>query len=299
MTVLFVFVDGVGLGRKDPGINPFARARLRVLDNFSGGEKTEPLAFDGRVVALDATMGMEGRPQSATGQTALLTGLNAARENGGHLMGFTNSLLRGLLAEHSVLRRLRERGRKAIFANAFRPIFFLMPPALQRRRLSATTVAALAAALPLRTVAEIPIGEALYHDFTNRGLLAEGHDLPLRSPQEAARALASLASRNDFVLYEYFQTDKAGHAQDWDRAIEVLEQLDQFLETLLDNLDLAETTVLLASDHGNVEDLSHGGHTLNPALGMAWGRGRKWAARRLTTVMDVAGVIMDLDAGGP
>ena len=80
--VIFLFLDGVGLGNDDPDTNPLARAHLPTLHDLLDGA---PLtAASGQVsttqatlTPLDARLGVPGRPQSATGQAALLTGRNA------------------------------------------------------------------------------------------------------------------------------------------------------------------------------------------------------------------------------
>ena len=44
--------------------------------------------------------------------------------------------------------------------------------------------------------------------------------------------------------------------------------LDRFLGAAAEHLDPGQTLLIVTSDHGNLEDLSHGRHTLNevPAL---------------------------------
>ena len=42
--------------------------------------------------------------------------------------------------------------------------------------------------------------------------------LPLRTANEAAEMLAAIANESRFTLYEYFITDKVGHAQDMEAA---------------------------------------------------------------------------------
>ena len=51
-------------------------------------------------------------------------------------------------------------------------------------------------------------------DFTNRILIESGEDVAERSEEEAATVLARIVAENRFTLYEYFITDKVGHAQD-------------------------------------------------------------------------------------
>src|SRR6185503_15765345 len=95
-----------------------------------------------RAWGVDASLGVPGLPQSATGQTAILTGENGPAIMGHHLSGFPGPTLRRVLFERSLLKRIRERGRSATFLNAFRPEYFTMPHA--QRRLSATSLATLA-----------------------------------------------------------------------------------------------------------------------------------------------------------
>ena len=74
MGVLLLFVDGVGMGEPDPDKNPLFRARLRRLRLGRGLPAPDPA---GLLVTTDACMGVPGLPQSATGQTSILAGVNA------------------------------------------------------------------------------------------------------------------------------------------------------------------------------------------------------------------------------
>src|SRR6266568_2629938 len=151
MPVLFVFVDGVGAGARDPEVNPLAREEF-LLSRFADGTGA-PLPRTGRAGLADACLGVPGRPQSATGQATLLTGENAPAALGRHLLGFPNALLRELLVRRSLFRCLGEAGRSATFANAY-PVAYLRALGLpchgepeaallgrRRPRASATTVA--------------------------------------------------------------------------------------------------------------------------------------------------------------
>src|SRR6185503_11400337 len=103
-----------GIGVADPEINPFFRARLPVLRNLLGDIPTlERPAMGGpfaRSIPLDANLGIEGTPQSGTGQTTLLTGVNAAERFGRHFGPWTPVALRPLVEAESVLRRALDRG---------------------------------------------------------------------------------------------------------------------------------------------------------------------------------------------
>jgi 2,3-bisphosphoglycerate-independent phosphoglycerate mutase len=105
------------------------------------------------------------------------------------------------------------------------------------------------------------------HEVASRHL---GYDLPLVSPEEAGRRLARLSDSFDLVLYETFLPDLAGHGRldaRW-----VLERLDAFLGVAVEQRP-ADVTVVVSSDHGNLEDLTTRAHTANPVPLLAIGPG--------------------------
>jgi hypothetical protein len=291
VSVLFVFVDGVGAGARDPDRNPLAREEL-LLSRFEDGTGA-PLPRGGRAVLADATLGVAGRPQSATGQSTILTGENAAALLGRHLLGFPNAALRELLRRRSLFRALADAGGTAAFANAY-PVAYLRALGLEaegepefelgrrRARPSATTVAYAAGGGRFRTWPDVRAGRGLTHDITGDRARAFGADLPVRAPEEAAAVLGALARAHDLTLFEFFETDEAGHARSMDRALDALGRLDRLLRALVQALDPADT-LLVASDHGNVEDLSTRNHTRAPVPVLAFGAG----ADRLDEVGDL------------
>ena len=107
-------------------------------------------------------------------------------------------------------------------------------------------------------------------DYTNRLLRERGLDLPLRSPGEAARILANLAAEYEFCLYEYFLTDLVRHRGDLGQATEVLIQLDEFLTVLVAET-LPGRSLLVTSDHGNIEAMDHQRHTEKQVATFLWG----------------------------
>src|SRR5689334_10134848 len=74
-SVLLIFIDGVGIGRRGAH-NPLDGLESEFFSIFADEEPH--LSFDGRMAATDARLGIDGLPQSATGQTTMLTGINAA-----------------------------------------------------------------------------------------------------------------------------------------------------------------------------------------------------------------------------
>lgn len=286
-----VFVDGIGWGRPDPARNPQVTYGGQLL-RLPGEAATAPVAIAGGGWgrSIDAVLGVPGVPQSATGQTTLLTGCNSQAELGRHLTGFPNERLRAILLEHSVLKILTDNGCRAAFLNAYRPRFW----ELSRERqlgLSATTVATLAAGLPFFGLDDIRRGESIYQEMTNAELRERGFDLEPLAPAAAGRVAARAVRRHDFLLYEYFQSDKAGHSGDRGRCEAELQLLDGFLTALLAELaaDLTQQTlVLLTSDHGNLEDLTTRRHTTNPVPLLAWGCGAREFVAGVTRLDEVA-----------
>ena len=285
--VLLFFIDGLGIGSRGP-FNPLdGLENAEPLAHFAG--ETAPVVFDGIVVATDPRLGIDGRPQSASGQTTILTGVNAPQLLGYHKQGFPNAAMREIIAEHSIFLQLRNLGiTEATFANAYRARFFEERP----RWVSATTAAVEAAGQAFRTIEDLKNDEALFHDFTNELLGSYGIDAEPRSPATAARILAQITAQNRFTLYEYFLTDKLGHAQDFEQSRSKLKALASFIRELLKLIDLETTTVILTSDHGNIEDLSVRNHTLNDVPTIIWGANREQIASRIKNLADITPVII-------
>lgn len=286
MRVLFIFVDGLGIGRYDTQCNPCSSPGLKHLHHFI--DRCGSPSHNGLVLGLDATLGIPGLPQSATGQTALFTGINAAELIGRHLNGFPNKTLRKVIAQDSLLGRLSRCGLKVAFINAFRPPFFDYDTLQIIRYLSVTSVANYYAGLKFYDLDDLRARRCIYQEFTNEHLRRVDFDVPRFSPTEAGNILARQAAQFDFCLYEYFQTDKAGHSLDLDRASAVLNNLEEFLDAVLCATDLATTLVIVTSDHGNIEDVCVKGHTTNPVMTLLWGSTSVDVASQLRSILDVA-----------
>jgi len=264
---LLIFLDGVGVAPLDPAFNPFSFARSGIFNSTD-----DRLIAGGRRFLLDASLATKGLPQSATGQTAIYTGVNAAQLIGKHLFGFPNQVLRHLLATDSLFIKLKAAGLSCRFINAFRPVFFTTPQLFTHMSMSATTEMNRAACLPFSTLDQIRKGEAIYHDFTNASLIKSGFDLPLFSAQRAAQILCGQSRKYDLLLYEYFLTDIAGHAQNMTQAVEEMQRLETLLSEVVLHLDFDRTFLMVVSDHGNLEDLRTKSHTGNPAFMGIWAK---------------------------
>ncbi|HOX25634.1 MAG TPA: alkaline phosphatase family protein [Candidatus Krumholzibacteria bacterium] len=292
--VALIFIDGLGWGPADPATNPgwtYGGRLFRLPDPPAGGAPLR-LSTDAWARAVDACLGVAGLPQSATGQTTLLTGVNAQAAQGAHLSGFPGPTLRAILLEHSLLKRLREAGRRPVFFNTYRSPFFQLPRE-RHLRMSATTIANLAADLPFFDVPDMARGRSLYQEFTGQALRDLGFDVPLFTPEAAGGILARNLPLYDFLLYEYFLTDKAGHTGDREAAEHELRRLDAFLGAALAELP-ADALLIVCSDHGNLEDVSVKTHTRNPVPLLAWGRGAGSITARVDRLDQVAPAILAL-----
>ena len=264
MSVLFVFVDGLGIAPPGPG-NPLSRVLEPPLGLLCGNE-----APGFRLIEADACLGVEGVPQSATGGTALFTGVNAPKAVGRHVQALPNTQLRRIISRNGLLRRARERGAAVGFANTYTPRFFKR----RRNRIrSVTTVMAESAGLRLNRLEDLIAGRAVYRDYTNAIIAEQGHDVARLDAEEAGDRLGRLARAKDLLVYEFFQTDHVGHRGTAEDAFEVLADLNRFLRAALRHIDPSEDTFILSSDHGNVEDMETSAHTTNPVPILLYGRG--------------------------
>jgi len=284
-TVL-VFVDGLGLGTADGSLNPLHSGACPCLESF----------IEQHAVPIDACLGVPGLPQSATGQTALLTGINAPRIVGRHVEGFPTKRLAEIVRRHNIFSRFLDVGLRCTFANAY--YVRDLSEVLQRPWQSVTTVATLHAFGGVRDRAMLERNEAVYQDLTRASLRQRGYKGPLVSPVEAAGHLLALACRHDLTLFEYFQTDRAGHRADMKAARDVLAVLDAFLEALL--AGAGETLhVVLTSDHGNIEDPSGHAHTANPVPFAVRGPDEEACRRSVKSLVDVTPALLDMAVKDP
>lgn len=289
MHVLLFFVDGLGLGKNDPIFNPLINPDFRSLKS---------LLEDKLCIPTDAQLEVDGLPQSATGQTAILTGINAPKAVGRHINGFPTKTLKKMLNEHSILKRLKDKGLKVTNANMYTKEYLARICVDDSKlNVSATTLATFAAQIPFRLVNDMLEENAVYQDITNELLIKRGFDVPIRSPFKAGEILAKLTQENHFVLFEYFQTDLAGHSQDKNWCTGVLFDLNDMLEGLMRNMDFENSLLVFTSDHGNIEDLSVSTHTLNKVPTVLRGRNDEKMALKIRSITDIAPGIEELFFG--
>ena len=298
--VLFVFLDGVGLGPAGPD-NPFATLRLPAFERLAGGQPwtdaAEPVRTAMHVfVPIDATLGVPGLPQSGTGQAALFSGENAAQAHSGHFGPYPPTAVRPLLDAQSVYARALRAGLAPgdlAFANAYPDRFFSAAEA--RGRWTVTTYMARRAGVRLRTSGDLARGDALTADVTGAGWQRlVDPSLTVLSEADAAVRLLRIARVHRFTLFEYFLTDKAGHSRDAARAADVLMSLDRFFAALTDGL--GDVLLVVSSDHGNLEHLGTKSHTTHPVPLGATGPGAD-AFAGAASLLDVTPALVKVLAG--
>ncbi len=267
MHILFLFLDGIGLGENDPEKNPFASADMPYLRSLLGGQPLtrDAAPFEGErvsLLAVDAGLGIKGLPQSATGQAVLLTGINIPAELGYHYGPKPNPEVAVYLEKPTLFSKTINAGKKAALLNAYPPGYFDGIDS-GKRLYSSIPLALTNAGIPLFTHNAYFEGRALSADFTGEGwnTFLGFPEAPSYDPHTAGVKLAELAKGYDFSFFEYWASDYAGHKQDMDSAVKQLETFDGVLKGLLETWRDEDGLILLTSDHGNMEDLSTRKHT--------------------------------------
>jgi 2,3-bisphosphoglycerate-independent phosphoglycerate mutase len=266
MRVLFIFLDGIGLGENNPETNPFARASMPYLNRLLDGRSLlkDSAPFHGEhasLLAVDPAVGVGGLPQSATGQAMLLTGKNIPAELGYHYGPKPNPEVAAFLKDETLFSDVTKAGKKAVLLNAYPPRYFDGVDS-GKRLYSSIPLAVTNAGIPLFRHEDLFAGRALSADFTGEGwrTMLGYDDVPVMDPPHAGRKLGALAKEYDFALFEYWASDYAGHKQQMEEAVGLMESFDGVLGGLVESWD-DDGLILVTSDHGNMEDMSTRRHT--------------------------------------
>jgi hypothetical protein len=191
--------------------------------------------------------------------------------------------------------------------------------AARRIRRSASVIAAEGAGLRFRDGDDLRNGRAVSWDVTNAAMRARDIEAPLVAPAQAGIHLAQLAHDHELVFYESFLPDLAGHRRLTETEDEGRTTNDQSIEAgvlssfvvrpwsvdaqihhamaLLDGLlggALASLrpadTLLLTSDHGNVESIAAPTHTRNPVPLLVVGPAAR-AFEAVESIMAIADIV--------
>jgi hypothetical protein len=298
--VLLIFLDGIGLGEDDPATNPFAVAHTPTLHTLANGQRwlrSTPRVESERAVFIptDPRLGVPGRPQSATGQAAILTGRNVPAEIGEHYGPRPNPAIRAILAEDNLFKQLRARGKRCAYLDAYPPGFFA---AVERgkRLLSSIQQAAKEGGVTIRGQEDFYAGRALSADWTGQGWrdLLGYADAPLLLPAEAGARMADLAREQDFALFSTWLTDEIGHRGPFEHGVKYLELFDEVMAGLLAHWDDDDGIILITSDHGNMENLAIRQHTENDVPTVVIGTARHAFAESFGALTDITPHILRL-----
>lgn len=272
--VVYIFIDGIGIGQNNAEINPFARYKSRFFNYLGGIDKFQP---KGMIKGIDAQMGIGGLPQSATGQTSLFTGYNGPRLVNRHINGYPTFTLRPYLLEKSILNVFKKNNLKATLINAYSQWYMdkLMKAKRKERMMSASTTIQYGTGDRFKNIEDLKNGQAVYMDITHWYLRKMGVDIEMRDARSAGKDLVKIARNYDLIIYEYFLTDKAGHSGSWAHAKKNIQNLDDFLTGVWEEIDPHKELVIISSDHGNMEDLSVKTHTENMVPLIAYGSHEK------------------------
>jgi len=276
MKLLFIFLDGVGLGEDNPEINPLAGRSMPHLEEILQGHK---LIADGNfrgiaeenclvntqrasLLAIDACLGIDGLPQSASGQASLLTGKNVSALLGIHEGPKPTPPIIELLKDGTVFTHLQRHGKQASLLNAFPPRYFEAIDTGYRIP-GVIALSLRLAGIQLKTLDDLVAGEAISADFTAQGWRKNlgFKDTPILDGIQAGDRIKQLSESTDLAVFEYWLTDIAGHHQNMQAAQSILETLDTVIGSLATWCDDEDKLIMLTSDHGNLEDLSTRHHT--------------------------------------
>lgn len=291
-----VFLDGIGLGKQDFEFNPFFKYGFKAFEKTFGEipslknlRLTNGSAY---LFPTDATLGVEGLPQSGTGQASLFCGFNVPKFVGKHYGPFPYTTTFPVLKKDSILVYFKQKYNSSYFANAYPKVFFDYLNS-GRSRLSVTALTCHLSGIKLNTVSDVRVGQALTAELTNeRWNRRLGYKLKDIQPKTAARRLLRIAEKYKFTLYEYYLSDHLGHLRLADEFDKLFSELDQFLFTLLDEVDSKKMTLVICSDHGNLEDLSIKTHTRNPALTIVSGIAAKEIAEGVSDITQIKKAII-------
>lgn len=283
-STIMIFVDGIGIGKKDPEYNPFFKYYFDTFSEvFGQTPHLDNQKFNANGIYFfptDANLGIEGLPQSGTGQTSIFCGINAPKKIGKHFGPFPYSTLIPIIEKKNIFKSFTELGKSVSFVNAYPKIFFDYLNS-GRKRLSATSLSCLLTGIRLNNSTDLRKGNALSAEIdNNRWVSRLNYKLPIIQPKTAARRLLRIADKNHFTLFEYFFSDHMGHGRDVGPIKDVLKTFDQFLFFMLTNLN-SNQTLIICSDHGNLEDLSIKSHTRNPALTITAGKNAKELSQKI------------------
>jgi hypothetical protein len=226
----------------------------------TGFQQSERAIF----IPTDPRLGILGKPQSATGQATILTGLNVPQLIGEHYGPKPNEAVRTILSQHSFFKQVRNHGLPAALLDAY-PARLHQDIARGKTLRSSIQQAAYEGGQELFGMDELKARQALTPEWTGQSwhTYLKLTDTPVYTPYEAGRLLVEISRQYAFAMHSHWMTDMVGHRGPLERGVELLELFDGVVAGILDAWDDNEGLVIVTSDHGNLEDVSSRSHTEN------------------------------------
>jgi 2,3-bisphosphoglycerate-independent phosphoglycerate mutase len=284
--IAWLMLDGVGLCASHEH-HPFATLELPTLASLGVSMAREHTSPEFVTRVLDANLGVPGLPQSGTGQTTILTGINAAQKLGFHHGPWVSPSLKPLL-EQSVFRLV-----ESVRLVNYYPQGYLDALERGKMRLNAIATSALECGAQLEGMSGLgipPMLRAPSERNPHAGELEFDLDLPdSLKTQIETWARAFVTSTAQITVFDEWWTDHLGHAMDLAQARAFAQRLEVFCAACLQHRP-AETLFLITSDHGNFEDLSVKTHTRNPVPFAAVGPGSR-GFESVSSLVDIAKAI--------
>lgn len=277
MRVLFLFLDGVGLGDRLPATNPLVGNTPWLSQQLSGDLTKElPEITNEKLIFrhTNALLNTPGLPHSATGQASIVTGRNASELMGRHYGPWPGPTLQALLSDSETMFDYGP----FRFANAYPDGYFT---AVEGRRFRRNSLAFTAASRgqPGYREAEYRAGQGVAVDFAAERLGQRS------SPEAEANRASVLLGEAPFVFMDFWITDAFGHAQDYGAAAAWFRDFDTFVQRAV--AANPDALIVIASDHGNVEDTTHRRHTKQDVPFIAIGPGAM-AFREVQSLPNIA-----------
>ncbi|MDH4263352.1 MAG: metalloenzyme [Spirochaetia bacterium] len=293
-TIILVFIDGIGFGKKDLVYNPFTKYGKDFFSVLGGKTSFSP---PGTIIPINAHMGLTSSlPQSGTGQVALFTGHNTISLMHRHMAGFPPYSLRPYIKNDSIVNFFLKHQLKAGVINTYTRRFLeILEKPRSERFMSASTLMQIGSGQRLLTMEDHFNEKSLFMDITNWFLRKElGYDIPEITPLEAGKRLVKIARDYNLVVYEYFFTDKYGHEGTNHDVAFIVNHIEDLLTGIWEEINPEKELVVVSSDHGNFEDLSTPVHTENQIPAIFYGSGDDKVTINVREIYDVARYLYSL-----
>ena len=295
--IIYLFIDGIGLGKNDLNTNPFTKYAQSYLSVLGGVKSKLELREKWYCIPTDPNLGVKGIAQSATGQCSLWTGVNGPLSMGFHKTGFPGPTLIEIINKFSIIKIFKEQGLNATLLNAYSPVY--LDYLLKRPRYrSVSSHLQLASGQKLLTFEDLKKNKAIYMDYTLEFLKNYypdfANEFEIIKAEVSGKRIVELVQNYDLVIHEFFLSDKAGHKKNWELAKWCIETIEKMLNGLIENLDTSRELLLITSDHGNMEDLSIETHTQNLVPTFAYGYNASLANESIKNLTDIVPFIYEI-----